>query len=432
MQRYELEKVIGEGSFGTVYLARDIHLGRRVAVKRIQYSEDAILEAKILERSNCDGVPKIYDLIVNEDTVDIIMEYAEGISLREYIDKNKPLSEDVAVAMILKIAHIIKELHDLKPAVIYRDLKPENIIVKSDGSVMLIDFGAAFRRDYSGDDGIEGFGTRGYSAPELWRGIKATKESDIYSLGVIFLELLTGVSPYEDTLINRPLNEYDAGLSPGLSKIYLTCVNEDLALRYTRVDDLIKALNNYHKDERSEIMKITVKKIIVVAVYMTGIALALRVMYENTNKSITPKTAVSLSLCALIPMLIHYIILYKSMKNNDVIVCKEIFLSSKKGYGLFTGIMFLGGIIVGALMYEGIDNKVYANDNAKSMWVDLKDDNERKILVREEGVLTVNDKVRLEIPAENMPEDESTLKVIVTGDDGTSYVSRSFKIKTLK
>lgn len=431
-KRYEVLNKIGEGSFGDVYLAKDTHLDRKVAIKKISYSADALEEAKMLEKTSCEGIPQIYDLIVNEEHIEIIMEYVDGISLREFIDKNCPLDEVSAVEMIKKIAAIIGRLHDMTPSVIYRDLKPENIIVKSDRSVRLIDFGAAFSRDYSGEDGINGFGTKGYSAPELWHGVKAQKESDVYSIGVILVELLTGVSPYNDTIIKRPLREYNRGLSIGLERICAICLNEKLSLRYTKINDLLKDLDNYHAKERSEHMKMIIKKLIVVTGYMLGVAVALRIMYENNNLKCTPTIAVLLCLCAVCPMLLHYILLYQSMKNKGVSVCKEIYLSSKKGYGLFTGIVFLSGIILGALIYDNTNNEVYANDTAQRMWVDMKDENERKLLVRDEGVYEVNDRVRLEIPAENIPDNEATLRVIVTGDDGTNYISRNFKIKSTK
>ena len=144
IQKYELIRLLGEGGSGKVFLAMDVHLDRLVAVK--ESCESVFLEEmKILKELDHTGLPIIFDYFMEQGKAFLVMEYIEGITLRQFLLKHKKVEEGQAVKWMLELCHIVQYLHDRHPAVIYRDLKPENIMIRQDGTLKLIDLGGAVR-----------------------------------------------------------------------------------------------------------------------------------------------------------------------------------------------------------------------------------------------------------------------------------------------
>jgi serine/threonine protein kinase len=202
---YRLIKKLGATELSGVYLAERESTERLVVLKVLRQRtehEDSIgvfdrflQEYETIAEMNHPNIVKIYDLGVADDHAHIAMEYLDGGDLRHEIDKG--IREEDAVECIRQIGSALSAVH--AKGVLHRDLKPGNIMLRKDGSVALIDFGLAKRAKLESEitDKGEIFGTPYYMSPEQGHGIGVDERSDIYSLGVIFYEMLTGKKPYK-------------------------------------------------------------------------------------------------------------------------------------------------------------------------------------------------------------------------------------------
>ncbi len=198
---------VGKGGFSNVYRAKDIYSGTVYAIKQYVTSDPAnqktLLEGmeselNVLKHCTHPVLPKIFNIIKENDDFFLVMEYVDGIDLYKYVKQNGVLSPKKLKSIMMQVCSGLYYLHSLNPPIIYRDLKPSNIILKKDGTVKLIDFGIAKR--YSRDVFWTGpaYGSRGFAAPEQY-GDKMGKSlfntdirTDIYSLGTTMYFLRTG------------------------------------------------------------------------------------------------------------------------------------------------------------------------------------------------------------------------------------------------
>ena len=218
-------KVIDELS-DNVFLVRNNLDGQLYVKKDLDMYSLEIYE--YLKEHHINNTPVIYDVFTVDKDLIVIEEFISGKTLNEYVIKNGPLSEDESVAIIKSLCYIIRDLHNCNPPIIHRDIKPENIIIKSDGSVVLLDMNAAkFYSDQQTKDTYL-LGTYGYAAPEQYGFGKANKASDIYGLGKVLNFMLTGD-------VNKPV--YGA-----IGDIVRECTEIDYTNRYQNVDALLKAL----------------------------------------------------------------------------------------------------------------------------------------------------------------------------------------------
>src|SRR4029077_16503087 len=196
-------KLIGRGGMGAVYKARDTELDRVVALKLIRpelaknpevlrrFKQELILARQVTHKN----VIRIFDLGQSEGTRFITMDFVEGQDLRALLLEQGKFPPDKAARLMLQICRALEAAH--AEGVIHRDLKPQNIMVSSEGRVYVMDFGIARSAYLPGMTQTGALvGTPEYMSPEQARGEKLTERSDIFSLGVIFYELLTGKSPF--------------------------------------------------------------------------------------------------------------------------------------------------------------------------------------------------------------------------------------------
>ena len=187
--RYEIVRQLGTGALGRVYLARHINLNVFRAIKCISLCQDryatAYKEADILKNLRHPYIPVIYDIEQDDDFVYIIEEYIEGMSVRDLISKAKFNTREV-IRITLQLCNVMAYIHGNN--IYYLDIKPDNIIYDGN-NIKLIDYGSAV---YDTDDVSIRMGTRGYAAPEMYGREKINAGSDVYSIGVLMLFMLTG------------------------------------------------------------------------------------------------------------------------------------------------------------------------------------------------------------------------------------------------
>ncbi|MDD6769383.1 protein kinase domain-containing protein [Inconstantimicrobium porci] len=255
-KKYNLIQPIGKGGMGTVYLTRDIKLDCFWAIKIIEKqsdsTEDLLAEPNLLKKLEHPSLPRITDIIEDEQYLYIVMDFIDGRGLDILIKENHAIDEETAVRWGKELCNVLIYLHSQKPhPIIYRDMKPSNVIITKDGHVKLIDFGIA--REYKKEaitDTIY-LGTRGFAAPEQYKDssnkLQTDERTDIYGLGVTLYNMLTGKRPDEPPYEIKPLREMNSKLSEGIEHIVAKCTQIDPKLRYQNVSQLLYDLNNIEK-----------------------------------------------------------------------------------------------------------------------------------------------------------------------------------------
>ena len=266
--RYEIVGKIGAGGMSDVYKAKDHTLGRYVAIKVLkqEFSEDVNFVTKFrteaqsaagLEHPN---IVNIYDVGSQEGMYYIIMEYVEGITLKTYIEKKGQLTFKEAISIAIQVGRGIEAAH--KKNIIHRDIKPQNIMISTEGKVKVMDFGIA-RAATSNTINSDVMGSVHYSSPEQARNGFVDGRSDIYSLGIVMYEMVTGRVPFDgDTTVAVAIQHlqeemvapsaYASNLPVSLEKIILKCTQKNADRRYQTMGDLLldlkKSLINPDED----------------------------------------------------------------------------------------------------------------------------------------------------------------------------------------
>jgi len=261
-QRYEILQILGEGGMGAVYKARDIELNRMVALKVIRpdlagnqaiidrFKQELLLATQVTHKN----VIRIYDLSEADGMKFITMEYVEGEDLRGLmIKKQGKLSPEEAVEIMQQTCRALEAAHSA--GIIHRDLKPQNIMRDKSGRVLVMDFGLA--RTLEGDGMTQTgalVGTMDYMSPEQALGKDLDQRSDVFAMGLIFYELLTGKMPYKAdsvvaSLLKRtqeraaPVSSHDAAIPKPLSNIVSKCMEPDVTLRYQSSAEILADLD---------------------------------------------------------------------------------------------------------------------------------------------------------------------------------------------
>jgi len=208
--RFRIKAWLGGGRFADVYLAEDTLIGKEFALKIARGSEQElsklIEEVKMLAELNHPNIVRFFTVEKHEGRVGIILEYIKGKSLRSLIKEKAPLSLGLVALYLKQIADAIEYAHSR--GILHRDLKPENILIDGD-NIKITDFGLAFFME--GEMTRSVAGTPPYMAPETWKG-KYSKESDIFSIGVITFELLTGINPFFSDNIETTMKKIKKGI----------------------------------------------------------------------------------------------------------------------------------------------------------------------------------------------------------------------------
>ena len=262
--RYEIIDVVGTGGMSTVYRAKDERLKRFVAIKVLKsdYSSDQNFVSKFRAEAQSSAglthpnIVSVYDVCEDDGRYFIVMELVEGITLKEYINLNGRLNMTQAIDFSIQIASGLEAAHEHH--VIHRDIKPQNIIVSKSGNIKVTDFGIA-KAATSTTMSTTGIGSVHYISPEQARGDITDERTDIYSIGVLLYEMLTGTLPFKaDNAVSvaimqlqrrpRPLREINSEIPEGLEQITLKAMQKDSEFRFKNTNDMLEALSEFKKN----------------------------------------------------------------------------------------------------------------------------------------------------------------------------------------
>ncbi len=273
---YQLIRLLGSGGMGEVYLARNKNIEQFVAVKALhpKYANNPMIrarfkqEAVMLNSLNHPNIVKFLNFVENEYGVFLIMEYVDGCTLEEYITKrNGLIVEEKAYPMFAEILNAFSYAH--QHGIIHRDIKPSNIFLDKEGHIKVMDFGIAqiISEANSNEGGGSSMGTPAYMSPEQVYGQKLDQRSDVYSLGVLFHQMLTGRAPYDSTTMSElEIKRYVVNDNLPRMKNYYPYISEGLQLvvdkatakkqedRYASCDEMFKAVKQVLAPERKSRM----------------------------------------------------------------------------------------------------------------------------------------------------------------------------------
>lgn len=268
-ERYEIIGNIGSGGMANVYLATDLILNREVAVKVLRFDfqndQDAIRrfqrEALAATEVVHPNIVSVYDVGEENGTQYIVMEYVKGTDLKQYIRNQKNIPLNVVVDIMEQVLSAVSLAHQHR--IIHRDLKPQNILVNEDGTAKVTDFGIAIALSETSITQTNTLlGSVHYLSPEQARGGMATRQSDIYALGIILYELLTGDVPFEgESAVSIALKHFqkempsvrdsNPNIPQSLENVVLRATAKETGDRYATVDDMFADLKTALNPERA-------------------------------------------------------------------------------------------------------------------------------------------------------------------------------------
>lgn len=253
--KYKILNKVGQGGMSVVYLAMNEKANKQWAIKEVRkdgvkdfelIKQGLIVETDMLKKLSHPSLPSIVDVIEDDDTFLIVMDYIQGNPLSKTLEEYGAQSQENVVEWAKQLCDVLGYLHSRKPPIIYRDMKPANVMLKPDGSITLIDFGTA--REYKSKNIADTtcLGTIGYAAPEQFGGMGQTDaRTDIYCLGATLYHLVTGMNPCEPPYEIRPIRQINPALSSGLEKIIIKCTQRDPNARYQSCAELMYDLEHF-------------------------------------------------------------------------------------------------------------------------------------------------------------------------------------------
>ena len=264
--RYEIQELIGVGGMAMVYKAHDNIDDKTVAIKILKDeflgNEEFIRrfknESKAIAVLSHPNIVKVYDVSFGDRIQYIVMEYIDGITLKEYIGQQNVIPWKEAVHFTVQILQALQHAHE--KGIVHRDVKPQNIMLLQDGTIKVTDFGIArFSNRDTRTMTDKAIGSVHYIAPEQAKGSVTDGKADIYSVGVMLYEMLTGTLPFEaDSAVSvaimqleaepKPLREINPELPIGLEQITLRAMRKIPVQRFASADEMLEAIDEFRKN----------------------------------------------------------------------------------------------------------------------------------------------------------------------------------------
>ncbi len=297
--KYRILSEIGHGGMSVVYLAINEKANKTWAIKEVRRDgkndynmvrQSLITEIDTLKSVKHPKLPSIVDIIEDEDSFIIVMDYIEGRSLEKILEENGPQPEEYVKEWAKQLCDVLGYLHSCDPPIIYRDMKPSNIMLKPNGEITIIDFGTAKKYDVSLES-TTGLGTAGYAAPEQYGGRGRTDErTDIYALGMTLYSLLTNIDPRKTVIADKSIRKINPFFSRGLDKIVSKCTQDDANLRYQSCAELMYDLEHidqldesYHRKSKIKLGIFAMTAVLAVCSCFAGVMLNIKSKKSAAN-----------------------------------------------------------------------------------------------------------------------------------------------------
>lgn len=264
--RYEIHELIGVGGMAMVYKAYDCTSDRVVAIKILkdEFSNNREFvrrfknESKAIAVLSHQNIVKVYDVSFGDIIQYIVMEFIDGITLKEYIEQQGVISWKEAVYFTTQILQALQHAHE--KGIVHRDVKPQNIMLLQDGTIKVTDFGIArFSNTETRTMTDKAIGSVHYIAPEQARGDLTDAKSDVYSIGVMLYEMLTGKLPFQaDNAVSvaimqlqsrpKPLRDINPDIPEGLQEITLKAMRKEPSMRYQSAEEMLKDIELFKEN----------------------------------------------------------------------------------------------------------------------------------------------------------------------------------------
>lgn len=417
--KYEVLEILGKGGNGVVYKVREIGLNRILAIKETILEDDRAereweQEYEILKNCFHPALPVVLDSFRQENRHYLVMEYVEGISLKEVVEKQRGLPWEQAVGFAKSIGEVLLYLHNRSRPVVYGDLKPENILVTKEGEIRLIDFGSAGQERIPEKEPQGCYASPGYAAPEQRRGQAGDRRSDIYSFGAVLHYMLSGEDPCRPPYVRRRLRECDHSIPRVLDRLVCRCLQENPEQRFQNMEQLCSLLAGCGKKERMERRirhgKQAVGSLLFVAFcgfcyravegYLQGIR-------WQENEALLPAVLFAVSgilwrICLFFP---------EERGKYAYRLEKTVWKTDKQGIGLFLLLLCLG--------IGGFCMRVQASRNTDTLPVSIYSDSGYKLCLRKGEIYPLRGNFRMEIPGECFDAQKvRELTVILSAGEG--------------
>ncbi len=258
---YEIIREIGSGGTGIIYLAMHIHLKKKVVVKKIKDhfvgQVNARAEVDILKNLHHTNLPQVYDFLVIDSSIYTVMEYIEGMDLKQYLEQGYSFPEELLKGWLRDLCQVLDYLHNQNPPILHSDIKPANLMVDENFRIYLIDFNISIDGETSKD--VQGI-SQWYAAPEQYQNAMEVMRGraprftldgrmDLYSLGATFYHLMTGRLPAMDPVTGEVTDilAFDIPYSDGLKSVISKAMKKDPAKRFPTAKKMLQAVENTEK-----------------------------------------------------------------------------------------------------------------------------------------------------------------------------------------
>ena len=264
--RYEILELVGFGGMAVVFKAYDLLENRHVAVKILkdeylhneEFRRRFRNESKAIAMLSHPNIVRVFDVNFSDTVQYIVMEYIDGITLKEYIGQQGAVKWKETIHFTVQILRALQHAHD--NGIVHRDIKPQNVMLLQDGTIKVMDFGIArFARENGRTVADKAIGSVHYISPEQARGEQTDERTDIYSVGVIMYELLTGQVPFDgDTPVSIAIKQMqqepalptsiNPGVPVGLEEITLRAMQKEPELRYQSASEMLKDIDEFKQN----------------------------------------------------------------------------------------------------------------------------------------------------------------------------------------
>ncbi len=431
--KYEVIEILGKGGNGIVYKVKECESNRFLAVKETLLSEHGSRnsmekEAEIMKMCFHPAIPVIIESFWNADRFYVVMEYVEGMTLKEYVVKWGKLSVKATLKYVGMVGDVLEYLHTRSQPVIYGDLKPQNIMITEDDRIRLIDFGSAVIGQCSKGDGGRGcYASTSYAAPEQIKGQITDERSDIYGLGALIHYLLTGEDPEMPPYKRRDLKECDITLPNGLCRVVNKSLREIKEQRYQTVKGMVDALQEFSGNGKKRKFLSRLRNGIEAFFFLGFAGFACQaVEYWQWGVDLDSNTPlITAMLFLLLFALWRGVTLRNTDRKNSYRMEKNIWKTDKQGIGLFLALFALG--------IWGMGIGVHAKEIRDVLPVVVYNESGHKVLWQDAGVNVLNGAFRGEIPEECFePEGEYTITLTLEKERSKKILVRQFEVKTVK